>query len=433
MPVHPVARYAFWVLLVLSMTNAIGLYVMYMRNVSDETYTLGAYPAAFFLSAGLILAFSRRRHKSTVWLVGWAFWAAFLLGGFLGPRQITAVHYRAMLEVTIKPWIAIIGVPWMAMRAVSQENVPRFLKFTVLLGAIGGALGLVQIVVPGFLQDLSDNSQRATGFWMNPNTCGVICALTIFISLLCPFRFRALNWVTRLLLLAGVATSFSRTAVLALVIGWIVYGVASKKFWTLLKSLLAMVLFIGAMFAVLEIIEAASPIQAQRLAMLRSFLEGDWGAHETDNRTELWQQTFHIIESQGGLIFGLGHGSMLKPLETAEGQVAPHNYYLAVLGNSGIFALLLLLVFEFALFHQAWKCKQREVRAALLAMATIIALDHMFDHSMLTYPFAGVILACMVLAIAHSRATSDLANPRRTVNPLPPRGAVRAIRVLPAN
>ena len=138
------------------------------------------------------------------------------------------------------------------------------------------------------------------------------------------------------------------------------------------------------------------------LRMVQSFMQGDWSIENTDNRTELWKQTYQAIESKGGLIFGLGHGSMMGVVDTRYGGLAPHNYYLYVLGNSGIFALLMLLVFEAVLFQQGWKSKQRDVRAAVLAIAIIVAVVHIFDHTLLTYPFTGVLLACTTLAVAYS-------------------------------
>ncbi len=416
LPVHGMARFAFWTLFLCALTNAIGLYVTYVRNARDDAYMLGLFPVLFAVCATLVLAFTKPRKKSTILMFAWAFWLVFFLAGFLGSQQITGTYIRATLEVTLKPWMTLVGLPWLALRAISQESAPRFLRATVLITAIGAMLGLLQLMLPGFLQEVSDNSQRATGFWINPNTCGQMCVLALFISLVCPFRQKPLNWISRSLLIACVAASFSRSAVLTLVVGWIVYALATKRFGTLLKSAVALGIFIAALFFTLNTIEAVSPAQAERLRLFRSFLEGDWSADRVDNRTDLWKQTYLAIESKGGLVFGLGHGSMLKPVETRYGGLAPHNYYLYVFGNSGILSLLLLLVFEFVLFQQARKCPKREVRAGLLAMATVIALMHVFDHSFVGFPFAGVIFASVVIAVAYGKQNGT--------------GAIRSARVI---
>jgi O-antigen ligase len=402
--VHFIARFVFWSLLVLSMTNAIGLYITYVRQVSDDRFHLGIYPIVFVVCAVLIFAFSRRRSVSSIWIAAWVFWVVYALGGFLGEQQITATYIRATLEVLVKPWIALIGLPWLAMRAISEDKVPRLLRVTVLLAAVGALFALLQVLIPGFFRNFSDLSDRGTGFWLNANTCGVICTLALFLSLMCPFRQNWLNWAARLLLIVGVAVSFSRAAIVAIVVAWFVYALASKRFGTLLKSVVGIALFLAGILATLKIMEAASPGQEHRLKMVQSFLEGDWTAHGSDNRTELWAATFHAIERKGGLLFGLGHGSVLRIVQTEAGGVAPHNYYLFVLGNSGLFALLALLAFQFVLFQQAWKCKDRNSRAALLAIATVLTLIHVFDHSLLGYPFTGIMIACITLGTVYAQS-----------------------------
>ena len=137
LPVHFMARLAFGVLFVFSLTNAIGLYITYVRNARDESYTLSVYPVLFAVCATIVFAFSKPRKRSTILLAGWAFWLVFFLGGFLGPQQITAGKIVAFLRLTIMPWISIVGLPWLALRAVSEDKVAKFLRATVLVAAAG--------------------------------------------------------------------------------------------------------------------------------------------------------------------------------------------------------------------------------------------------------------------------------------------------------
>jgi O-antigen ligase len=83
----------------------------------------------------------------------------------------------------------------------------------------------------------------------------------------------------------------------------------------------------------------------------------------------------------------------------------PHNTYLYVLGNSGIIALVALLVWLFVLAQQGWKCGKREVRAALIAIAVMLAALLMFDSSFLDSPSTGAIMACFTLAACFDRAS----------------------------
>ena len=117
----------------------------------------------------------------------------------------------------------------------------------------------------------------------------------------------------------------------------------------------------------------------------------------------LWKASFSAIVQKGGLIFGLGHGSMVAVVETSNGGLAPHNYYLWMWGNSGILCLLMLLVFHFVLFQQAWKCPVPEVRAGLLAIATVLAVNHLFDSSFLEHPFVGALFSCVAVSLWYGK------------------------------
>jgi O-antigen ligase len=216
------------------------------------------------------------------------------------------------------------------------------------------------------------------------------------------------------LLIAGVAVSFSRAALLALLVGWVVYGIMARRFRSLVASIFAIALFVFSMILFIDLIEAATPHQEARLGHVRSFLIGDWSAGDSDNRTEIWRSTFQAIVERGSLVFGLGHGSMVR---VADGLV-PHNYYLSVLGNSGIIALFGLLIWNFVLAQQGWRCSRRETRSALLAIATIIGVVHVVDSGFLDFPPSGVIIACFVLAVCYGRdKTSSSIYSRRSISP----------------
>jgi hypothetical protein len=401
--VHVIARLAFWTILLLTATNALGLVVMYLRGVYGERFVLGIYPVTFAVMAALVFVFSRGRNSSTILLASWMFWLLYFLGGFLGTEQITGTYFRATLEITLKPWMVIVGLPWLALRAITEDKFPRLIHATVLVGCAGAVLGVMQVFMPGFMQELYMGQGRGSGFWMNPNSGGVMCVLVLFLSLVQPFRRPWLNWLTRLLLIAGVAVSFSRAALLALLVGWVIYGIMARRFRTLVASTFAIALFVFSMIVFIDLIEAATPHQEARLGHVRSFLVGDWSTDGADNRTEIWRTTYQAIVDRGSLVFGLGHGSMLR---VADGLV-PHNYYLAVLGNSGIVALFGLLIWNFVLAQQGWKCSRRETRAALLAMASIIGVVHVVDSGFLDFPPSGVIIACFVLAVCYGRDKSS--------------------------
>lgn len=409
-PIHGLARFAFWSILFISLTNPIGLFIAWMKRSQDETFQLSIYPAVFAICAAVVLVFSKPRVKSKLLVVAWVFWLLFFLCGFLGSMQITT-DIRAALRVTVKPWMSLVGLPWLALRAVSEDKVPRLIHVTVILTCLGAAVGLLQVLMPGLMNMLLADVGRAEGLFLSPNTSGVICAMALFLTLLYPFQRHLLNWISRLLLLGAVGASLSRGAILALLISWLVYTVSARRFGTLIKSAVAIVVFLSTTILVLGTIEHMTKDREYRITELRSLLLGNWESKTFTDRTKAWGPALDAILSKGALLFGLGHGSMGNIVGKVGDGIAPHNYYLYVLGNSGLLALFGLLAFHFMLFQQAFRTGQRQQQAALLAFACLLALAHMFDHGLIDYPATGAMLACIVVSVAYARPRAVLRRP----------------------
>ncbi len=401
-PVHPIARFAFWTIFLLSLTDALVLLVAYFRSLYGEEFMLAVYPVTFAVTATLVLVFSRGRQKSAILVAAWFYWLAFFLGGFVGSEQATATQVRYTLQVTLKPWMSMVGLPWLALRAISADKLPRLIRTSVVVGSIGGALAFVQVFVPGFMQDLNVADGRGSGFWVNPNGGGIMCALLLFVSLMYPFQRRWHNWATQILLIVGVGVSFSRSALLGLLVGWVVYGITARRFRSLIGSAFALAIFVTSMVVILDSVEAVSPQQAVRLNFVRAFLVGDWASGQAEHRTGIWEATFQAIADRRAFVFGLGHGSMGG---IADG-LSPHNAYLYVLGNSGIIALFGLLIWQIVVIQQAWKCTRRETRAALLAISAMIAIVQLFDTGLIDRSSTGAVLACVALATCFGKQTS---------------------------
>jgi hypothetical protein len=418
--IHSLARFAFWSIFLLSLTNALGLLLTHLRWLYGDQFVLAVYPATFGVCMVLVLMFTKGVRQGPILWAAWTFWLAYFLGGFLGTEQSTGSDLRHVIQVVVKPWITMVGLPWLALRAIPAHRYPSLVRGLVLFSSIGAMVAVIQVFVPGFMQELNVEAGRGSGFWVNPNSGGVMCALSLFMSFVQPFERRTLNWTSRLLLVVGVAVSFSRAAMLALLVGWVVYGIMSGRVRSLLASLIAFGIFIFAMFAVLDAMDAVSANQAKRLEYVKSFLGGDWSSSGADNRTELWQLAFHGIVEKGGLILGLGHGSM----EGIADGLQPHNHYLYVLGNSGLLALLCLLTWNAVILQRGWKCHRRETRAAIIAVGVILAVNHLVDSSLLTFPYSGAVLACATLGCYYGTAVVN----RRNFYP----GYVRSPARLPA-
>jgi len=426
--ISAIARTAFWFIYILSLTNIMAGVMRYVGVLMGAEQELGIYPVTFAICAALVLMFTKGQHHSPILVVSWIFWGIYAVGGFAGEYQLTGTYFRFVLEVIVKPWMTIVGLPWLALRAISEDKAPRLIQVTVLTMCVGSILAIAQVAFPGFMGDLITEPGRGAGFLINPNHFGSMSAGVLFLSFIYPFERKWVNVTARMLLAAGLVATFSRAAIVGVLIAWIVYGIATKRFGALIKSLLAIAVFIAAVLVSIEIIDAVSPQQAARLQAVKSFLSGDVANEDTDNRTGLWQATFDIIVERRGVIQGLGHGSMERIVPVGPG-LSPHNYYLMVWGNSGILALIALLAFHFVLFQQAFTCRRQQTRAALLAIATLLAVAHVFDHSLIGRPFPGALLACMVVAVAYGRrAPFPQRIPQRSLHPMFRPATVRPAR-----
>jgi O-antigen ligase len=409
--IHVIARLFFWAIFLMSLANLSALVVTYLGRLRGERYVIGIYPVMFAVAMVIVLVFSKGRHKSPLLVAAWVYWTVFTLGGFVGQGQLTATNFRFILQVTVLPWITLIGMPWLALRAISEDKLPRLLRATVIVTCAGTVFGLLQLLIPGFMSELLATPDRASGLWLEPNSGGYLVVMVLFLSLICPFRASWVNWVIRLVFLVGVAASLSRASMLALLVGWVVYAISSKRFATLFKSVIGLAVVAAATLPALTMMEEMVPESAKRITYLRSFLTGDWSDGSVDNRTVLWKATFEAIK-QGGMILGVGHGSMAGVAD----DLAPHNYYLLVWGNSGILALFALLAYKFTLFHQAARCTRQETRAALMAVASVLCVVHMFDGAVIGAPFISAAMACVVITVCYGKMRSGVGQRQPPLN-----------------
>ncbi len=403
--ISAIARTAFWFIYFLSLTNIMAGVMRYVGVLMGAEQELGIYPVTFAICAALVLMFTKGQHHSPILVVSWIFWGIYTVGGFAGEYQLTGTYFRFVLEVIVKPWMTIVGLPWLALRAISEDKAPRLLQVTVLTMCVGSVLAMAQVAFPGFMGDLITEPGRGAGFLINPNHFGFMSAAVLFLSFIYPFERKWVNFTARMLLAAGLVATFSRAAILGVLISWIVYGIANKRFGALFKSLIAIAVVVAAVLISIEIIDAVSPQQAARLQAVRSFLLGDVANEETDNRTGLWQATFEIIVERQGVIQGLGHGSMERIVPVG-GGLSPHNYYLLVWGNSGILASDCSSCVSFRPLPAGIHLPATANTSGTVSLATLFAVAHVFDHSLIGRPFPGALLACVVVAVAYGRARS---------------------------
>jgi O-antigen ligase len=377
----------------------LGFYIFSLIDVSGLMTKLVKYdkipvqPIAFGAAAFLIIPW-RRGKKFPIYFVGaWTYWVLFSIGGCLGTKRELGLGDYELIQLVIKLWISLVGVPLLATRTIVRDKYSMFIKLTVIVLAIGGAFAVVQVIRPEMFTAWMHEKGRGAGFWVNPNSCAEICVFGLFLSTICNFKSKFFANGLRLLLLGGIMASMSRGGLSMLFVGAVAYAVASKQWKILARVGLGFVLVVVMGLALAVIAKQAGMASLSRVERFASFTTGDVGSSGSD-RLSLWGYGWRGVMEDP--ILGRGHRAMEKIVQIGSG-FGPHNYYLYVWGNSGLMGLLGYLFFLVSLLRMGLRCKQVQNRAMVIAMTGIIAVTSLVSHSFMNSVYFGPIFAVMLL------------------------------------
>lgn len=382
-----------------------GFYLFSYFNISGlvimiyQLESLPIQPVAFALTYVIVAPLTRPKKGGAYFTMAWLFWILFAVGGFLGPNRLAGVTDKALWQLILKLWISLVGVPFLALRAINRERLPMLLKATLAASAIGAIFSILQIRFSGLFSKILVDPGRGAGFWINPNTCAELLGIGLFFSIAAPLKSKMLNLSLRGLLVLGILATLSRTGLVLLVAGFLAYGITAKRMRVVLQVLvvLGLVSFAGMMLVSMLAKNKGTDATAKRLKQFESVLQGKLSEEgKTNDRTELWKFGWQAIMKQP--LLGRGHRAMdvVVPGALPGSGYGPHNYYIFVWGNSGLFAILAFLGYLFTIFRMALKCQDRNIRASLVGIATMIAVTAMTDHAFLNGQSYGPVFAVMV-------------------------------------
>jgi O-antigen ligase len=406
-----VPKPVFWTFLLLFLISVANVGGLVQRiNAKDAALS----PIAFCVAAVLVLPLTRARRGFAYLSVAWVFVTTYTIFGFLGPHRTVDFDDYYLAQLTVKLWISVVGVPWLAIRAVDKNRLPTLVRAAVLVVALGAMLAVLQVLRPHLWPVLVSEPGRGSGFWIDANSCGSVCGLFVFASLLFPFRSKAMTFVVRLVLLAGIACTLSRGGILGLAAGTFVYGIAAKRVRTLILISVGVAIFFLTSSLVLDYVGGQSKRLRTRVERVQGMLRGDI-KENASARTIIWKYAFDALKKDW--LLGRGHGGMSRVVPIGSG-LGPHNYYLFVWGNSGLAALLAFLAVLFTLFRYGLRAGDLRSKAAILAMTVMLATYAMVDHAFIANQFMGPLLA--IVAISGHYAQKDK-NPRRLIPQAMPR------------
>lgn len=384
-----IARASFWVLFAFSLTN-IGALV---TRVAKQESAIN--PIVFAIGMAVIIVLVKARGGGSYLRAAMFFIAIFALGGLLGPERTSDQYVMAMLIG--KTWIAIAGLPWLALRLADRTFSQRLAHATTLIGGAGSLLAVAQVINPGPFAKFVSEIGRGAGLWINPNNCAVVICMSSAMLLAAPFRSRPLNTLLHLAFVTGMFATLSRAGVAVLLIVYFVYGVLSRR--ASASALLGLALAVVVIQSSGYLLSIVPEKQTARVQSIVSAFQGDLDQlRETDSRSRVWD--YAVDAALEHWVVGRGHGAMDRIVPIGSG-LGPHNYYLYVLGNSGIAALLAWLAYLAVLGRAALRAGNPTTRAALCSAVIAFALLVFYDHSLPGHQFLGALLATLVAAIHH--------------------------------
>ncbi len=388
----------FLLFFVFAVINGPGLITTFFKE------SLPALPIAFGMTCVMVLPWTPSKGNFIYFSAAWVFWFVFTVGGFLGPLSPVGLGDYFLAQLILKLWISLVGLPLLTVRAINRDKLSLLLKTAIVAVGAGGWLAVSQLFyVPGRMAKLVSEPGRGAGFWINPNNCGEICAFTLFVSLMFPFKRKWATYFARLSLLAGLLSTLSRGAMVIMVAGFVVYGITAKKMRTVLQVGFVLGVVMLFMLGLVSFLRAQGGKDAARknvrLNRVSALLRGDLSESKED-RLAIWRYGWDAVKRD--FIFGRGHRSMENVVPVG-GGLGPHNYYLYVWGNSGLMALLAFLGYMAALWLMSRRCVDVNVRSSLCAMTAMLAAVAMVSHSLINNVYFGPITSMMAVTAFYNQ------------------------------
>jgi len=245
-----------------------------------------------------------------------------------------------------------------------------------------------------FVPSFSETAGRAAGFYENPNSAGYVIAISMVLSSVAvPRRYRLAYCV---IVGTGVLITFSRSSWILWAIGMIGLSVTGKLF---LQARLASFLAIGtvSIFVIYSLWSGGmldvfystgfdKYLDSNTIARLSGgesiSQDGSIGARAEMARISL-------VEFQQHPWFGAGLGATKEWLSTER----PHNLYLMVAVEAGIFGLLVLWL----LIGILWRNVDSVGRVAVV----MYAVSCLFSHNNLEQAYLLCLIAIMIVVFKH--------------------------------
>jgi O-antigen ligase len=289
---------------------------------------------------------------------------AMLVRAFNTPAGID--DYRFLREFGLR--VNNIGFLLSCVLIFDDPYVLYLTKRAVVIATlVGVSLNIYDFLNPGIFSNIPG---RAAGLYVQPNGSGMALVFGCLIGLTVIRR----GWVRAAFfacVFAGVAATFSREALLALLI---VAGAAGLSHALPLRRL---VLIAAIGFALFAAFNLTKTFQEKLSTDTWSRLTFQWSDASTKDRERLAAKTLEAFEEAP--LLGQGFGTAIF-----WGDDASHNSYLSFLADCGILGIFILPGLIFSLWRKSWD---------FYAFAASFLLWGLFSHTLLEDFFSLICIA----------------------------------------
>ena len=388
--------------------SALNGYLVFNRTLTaGREVEIPSFPILTAIALLLVLGTTKERSQGTYFWAAWTFWIMVTLFGFVNAQSVNEDNYRLVIQVIIKSWIGIIGVPWMAFRVISPEKLPAYSKYLVLLVAVGSIISLMQSYNSDWFSYIRDNKTtlRGGGLWENPNPAGMTMMFAMLLLRLCTWRSKWVKWTVYLVILAGFIGTFSRGAFAGYIVAEMVYLLIVRDFKRFLLGGMLLMMFLATWITVGFMVEnntikVENKDIRERMMTFSKLVSGKASEELETGRMYLWRAAMQDVLAEGNLLFGLGHLGMVRSKTLG---LSPHNDYIQYFADSGLLGLLAFLTFLTSMVVIFLRCKDRQISATSVAMVVGLAVYGFSSNSLFLYPMIGPFFAIFVMWTYYSK------------------------------
>ncbi len=365
------------------------LFSFIFLNIGNLLYRYDLLPSIsiYLVAVSFLMFFSSLRiERAFVDTFIWSsvFLVFLIIFGFVNYDLFT----YDLIQMFTKLLIAMILFPLLIINLIDRMGFQNFLNLFYLLIGLSFIVLLIQFsesesLVPMLMvRSFESLGQRYPSLFVNPNIMGSIYLFALMLTILWKTN-PTKKTIFQIMLISGLLISQSRTVFLNLI-----FFLGTLSFLRNSRTDNQNKLFTFALIAFLALI-FISLGNAERIITYSEQLI-------FDKRIVFWVSTWESIKEN--LLFGLGHLSAERIVPWGAG-VGPHNTFLWIICNSGIFPFIIYISFIIYILSKSIKKGMLHFNMIFLYFLML-----MTNHDVLRSPLMSIIFTVAIYCLFSKRA-----------------------------